>query len=119
MNTSSSPPPAPNPKLLAAFRARFVAKIRQRQAEGMSREQFQRDVWDWAVQKNMICDGMPWLTAERVGEAYDNPQEFSHNLKTHPQGLLTTLEMYGDDISVRDHQTVVVTWMKDLSQSKT
>ena len=118
MSPAASPLPAPSPRLLAAFRARFVAKIRQRQAEGLSREQFQHDVWDWAVQKNLICDGMPWLTAERAGEAYSDPQAFANDLETHPQGLLTALEMYGEVTTVHDHQTVVVTWLEERSRAK-
>lgn len=111
MNTAPAPLPPSNPVALAAFRAQFVAEILKRKAAGLSRVQFQADVWNWAVKKKLICDGHPWLTSERAGEAYDNPQVFAHDPMTHPQGLLTAMEMYGCTFTVQDHQMVVVTWM--------
>jgi hypothetical protein len=113
MSSTSSLLPPPNPPLLEAIRKRFIAEMRDRQAKGMTKQGFQEETWNWAVKKRMIEDGIPWLTADRAAEAYDDPTKFAHDTQTHPWGLLTALEMWGDDFPVYDFQVIRISWMEE------
>jgi hypothetical protein len=64
----------------------------------------------------MIYNGVPWLSAERAAEAFDNPRVFAYDLESHPQGLLTAMDLFGHKVTLLDHQTVVATWMQERSR---
>ena len=113
MDSTSSLLPPPDPTLLEDIRRRFIAEMRAHQTAGMTKADFQKSVWDWANKTGLICNGIPWLTADRAAEAFDDPMAFARDHDTHPRGLLTTLEMWGGEFSIRDLQVVLMSWHKE------
>ena len=105
--------PNPDPDFLESVRTRFIAEIHDRRARGVSKQDFQSEVWNCAEKKRLICEGVPWLSSERAAEAYDDPAAFARDVQTHPWGVLTALEMWGDDFSVHDHEVIRITWMEE------